>query len=115
MGYNSIFIGFLLFLLGQLLIWFQTNGQFFNEWCKEHPAIMATMGLPISYILIIASKYVVEGFDGLLWPGRLVGFGSGMVVMAICTWLVMGEGISTKTAVTLVLCTAVVLIQVFWK
>mgnify|MGYP006889505922 CR=1 FL=1 len=112
---RAIVIGFFMFLLGQGMIWYQTNSQFFNTWAKEHPLIMATMGWPISYILIIASRYVVHGFDGLLWPGRLVGFASGMMVMAALTYLHMGEGISMKTGVTLLLALAITLIQVFWK
>ena len=76
---------------------------------------MATMGLPISYILIYASRYVVEGFDGLLWPGRLLGFSTGMIIMAGLTYLHLGEGITLKTAVTLVLAFAIVMIQLLWK
>ena len=97
------------------MIWFQTNGQFVWPWAKENPILMALIGFPISYILIIATKYVVAGFDGLLWPGRLVGFGSGMIVMAILTYYFMGEGITTKTFVSLILATTLVFIQVFWK
>ena len=112
---NNIFIGFLLFLLGQTMIWFQTNSQFLSKWAKEHTMIVALCGIPISYILIVATRYVVAGFDGLLWPGRLVGFGSGMIVMAICTYIMMGEGISDKTIISLILSTVLVLIQIFWK
>ena len=112
---HNILIGFILFIVGQAMIWFQTNGQFIWPWAKEHPWIMAMCGLPISYLLIIATKYIVAGFDGLLWPGRLVGFGTGMVVMAILTYCYMGEGINTKTLVSLVLATTLVFIQVFWK
>ena len=112
---RAILTGFMLFLVGQAMIWYQTNSQFFNTWAKEHPIIMATMGWPISYILIIASRYVVSGFDGLLWPGRLVGFASGMMVMAALTYIHMGESISMKTGVTLLLALAITLIQVFWK
>ena len=97
------------------MIWFQTNGQFVWPWAKENPMLMALIGFPISYILIIATKYVVAGFDGLLWPGRLVGFGTGMIVMAILTYCYMGEGITTKTLISLVLATTLVFIQVFWK
>ena len=97
------------------MIWFQTNGQFVWPWAKENPMLMALIGFPISYILIVATKYVVAGFDGLLWPGRLVGFGTGMIVMAILTYCYMGEGISTKTLVSLCLATVLVMIQVFWK
>lgn len=112
---KAIVTGFFLFLLGQGMIWYQTNSQFFNQWCKEHPYVMAAAGWPISYILILASRSVVTGFDGLLWPGRLLGFASGMMVMALFTYIHMGESITMKTGVTLLLALAITLIQVFWK
>ena len=112
---NNILAAVILFTIGQAMIWFQTNGQFVWPWAKENPILMALIGFPISYILIIATKYVVVGFDGLLWPGRLVGFGTGMIVMAILTYCYMGEGITTKTLISLVLATTLVFIQVFWK
>ena len=97
------------------MIWFQTNGQFVWPWAKENPWLMALIGFPISYILIIATKYVVAGFDGLLWSGRLVGFGSGMIVMALFTWYFLGEGLNTKTLASLLIATGLVCMQVFWK
>ena len=112
---NNILAAVILFTIGQAMIWFQTNGQFVWPWAKENPILMALIGFPISYILIVATKYVVAGFDGLLWPGRLVGFGTGMIVMAILTYCYMGEGITTKTLISLVLATTLVFIQVFWK
>ena len=112
---RNILISLLLYGLGQVLIWYQTNSQFFNEWAKERPFIMACMGIPISYILIYASRYVVAGFDGLLWPGRLIGFAVGMVSMAILTYLHMNEAITLKTGITLFLAIVIVFIQVFWK
>ena len=112
---NNILAAVILFTIGQAMIWFQTNGQFVWPWAKENPWLMALIGFPISYILIIATKYVVAGFDGLLWPGRLVGFGSGMIVMAILTWYMLGEGLNLKTMTSLILATGLVCVQVFWK
>ena len=112
---NNILVGLSLFVTTHFIIWFQVNGQFVWPWGKEHPWIMAILGLPISYALIIATKYIVAGFDGLLWPGRLVGFGLGMIIMAILTWYILGEGISTKTLVSLTLAITLVMLQVFWK
>lgn len=112
---RNIIIAFLLFVLAQALIWYQTNSQFFNDWAKERPLLMATMGIPISYILIYASRYVVTGFDGLLWPGRLIGFSTGMIIMAALTYIHLGEGVSLKTGVTLSLAFIIVMIQLYWK
>ena len=76
---------------------------------------MACLGIPISYILIYASRYVVAGFDGLLWPGRLIGFSTGMIIMAILTYDHLGEGITVKTGVTLLLAFIIVMVQLYWK
>ena len=56
---SSVAIGLLLYFVTHIIIWFQVNGQFVWPWAKEHPALMALIGFPISYILIIATKYVV--------------------------------------------------------
>ena len=112
---NNILTGIILFVITHIIIWFQVNGQFVWPWAKDHPWTMAVLGLPISYVLIIATKYVVAGFDGLLWPGRLLGFGLGMIIMAILTWYILGEGISTKTLVSLTLAVTLVMLQVLWK
>ena len=112
---NNLVVGITLFALTHIIIWFQVNGQFVWPWAKDNPWTMALLGFPISYILIIATKYIVAGFDGLLWPGRLVGFGTGMIIMGILTWFMLGEGISTKTLVSLFLAITLVMLQVFWK
>ena len=112
---NNILAAIILFTVGQAMIWFQTNGQFVWPWAKENPMIMALIGFPISYILIIATKYVVAGFDGLLWPGRLLGFGIGAICFGILTYFHVGEGITSKTAVSLILAVTLVMVQVLWK
>ena len=49
---KNIAIAFILFFIAQAMIWYQTNGQFISNWVKERPALIALMGVPISYILI---------------------------------------------------------------
>jgi len=62
-----------------------------------------------------ATRYTVNGFDGLLWPGRFIGFGVGMVIYAVFTSYFFNEGITTKTAISLGLCLLLIAIQIFWK
>ena len=71
--------------------------------------------IPISYAFIYATRYVVEYFDGALWPGRFIGFATGMIAFAILTNLYMNEGINSKTMISLVLATTLVCIQILWK
>ena len=112
---SKLLLGIILFTVGQILIWYQTNGQFVWKWFAEHPILLAIFGAPISFLLILSTKYMVDGFGGLLWPGRLVGFSLGMIVFAILTAYFMNEGMTPKTIVSLILATALVAIQILWK
>jgi len=113
---SKLVLGILCFAFGQTLIWFQTNGQFVWKWAKDHPAWMAIIfSFPISYSFIHGTKYIVEHFDGALWPGRLLGFGIGAICFGIITYIYMGEGITPKTAVSLILAITLVMVQIFWK
>lgn len=115
MNYKALILGSFLFLLGQVIVWYQINGQFLSSWIKERPIIMSLLGVPISYIYIYATHYTVQGFDGSLWPQRLIGFSMGMISFAFLTYIHLNETLTPKTLVTLGLATAIVLIQVLWK
>lgn len=112
---TKLITGTLLFLLGQILVWYQINGQFLSEWIKKHPLVMSLMGIPISYVYIVATRDLVIAFDGELWPQRLIGFSMGMIAFAFLTWFHLNEALTAKTAVTLALATTIVLIQILWK
>ena len=107
--------GTLLFLLGQTLVWYQINGQFISTWMKEHPLAVSFLGVPISYVYIYATQHLVEAFNGDMWPQRLIGFSMGMIAFAFLTWIHLNQGITLKTAVTLALALAIVVIQIIWK
>lgn len=112
---RSVIMGVGVFLFVHVLTWFQLNGQFFSEWFKNNNFILALCGIPISYLYIYGTKYCYEGFGGLVWPGRFIGFACGMVIFAVLASLVLGEGMTTKTYVSLTLATALVAVQVLWK
>jgi len=82
---------------------------------KLHPLLLSLMGVPISYFFIIATRLGYQGFNNVLWAQRLLGFGLGIFIFAGCTWFFIGEGIATKTIVSLTLAVVLVMIQVFWK
>lgn len=115
MNWKDLILGAFLFLIGQILVWYQINGQFLSEWIKNHPWVMALIGIPIIYIYIYATYYTVQAFDGSLWPQRLIGFSMGMIAFAFLTYIHLNETLTPKTLVTLGLATTIVLIQVLWK
>ena len=113
---SKLLLGISLFFIGQILIWYQTNGQFRWDWCEKNPFAMALIfSIPISFAFIIATRHVVGYFDGQLWPGRFIGFALGISSYALMTWYFMGEGITLKTLTSLILCTGIICVQVFWK
>ena len=103
------------FLLVQIITWFQLNGQFVWPWFKNNAFILCLFGIPISWLYIISTKYGFIAFDGVIWPGRLLGFGIGAVCFGVLTYWYVSEGITPKTAVSLILAVTLVMVQVFWK
>ena len=109
---GKLLAGVGLFLFGQILIWYQTNGQFRWDWCAKHPFAMACIfSIPISFAFIVATKLVVGYFDGQLWPGRFLGFATGMISFPFITYFMLGEGITLKTAVSILLAIIIMLLQ----
>jgi len=116
LNFKNLIIGISLYVLGQTLIWFQTNGQFVWPWVKKNPLPVAFVGgTVISYILIKATQYTAEYYDGLLWPGRFLGFSIGVFIFGYMTWYYLGEGLTTKTLVSLFLAFILIGVQLFWK
>lgn len=113
---KALVIGFILFFLGQSLIWFQTNGQFIWPWFKKNPLIISIIaGTTISYIFIKATSLVAEYYDGAIWPGRFIAFAMGMLSFTILTSFILGEGVNLKTGVLILLSSLIVMIQILWK
>jgi len=108
---KEILFCILILLFIQIVIWFQLNGQVKWDWFKDNYWLMSLLGVPISYALLYSTKYGFDGFDGLLWPGRLLGFAIGMISFPIITWFIMGEGITLKSLTSIFLAVIIMLLQ----
>ena len=115
MNTKLLLLGFIYFVIGQILIWFQSHLQFFNSWSKDHPFLVAIPGIAVSYISILATKYVAEAYDGLVWPSRLIGFGIGIIIFSGLTWWLLGEKLEMKSIICVILAFVILLIQLNWK
>ena len=89
-----ILASLLVFFLAQALAWIQINGQFIWPWMKEHTFTISLIGVPISYLLILATNYAYAGMDGKIWPGRLLAFAMGILVFTIFTAIFLKEGMT---------------------
>ena len=113
---NKILLVILFFLIGHILIWIQTNGQFLWKFFEKNPILLSfTFGGVISYFFIMATKYSYQSFDELVWPGRFIGFAVGIVSYAVLTYILLNEGVTTKTLICLVLSLLILTIQLLWK
>tara|TARA_B100000287_G_C20018267_1_gene537420 strand:- start:141 stop:488 length:348 start_codon:yes stop_codon:yes gene_type:complete len=99
----------LLFFL-QIIVWFQLNGQLIWQWCKDNPLILSLLGVPLSYGFFMSTTYGYRGF-GELWPIRLMGFATGMISFPFITYLLLGEGITVKTGISIVLAAVIMVLQ----
>ena len=102
----------LLFLICNILVWFQLNSQLVWDWAKGTKSmwIMSLMGIPISLLFWYATKIGYIGF-GNLWAVRFMGFATSMLTFPIMTWLYLGEAITLKTIITILLAIIIMILQ----
>ena len=101
-----------IFLLNNILIWYQLNSQLVWDWAKGTKSmwLMSLLGVPISLMFWYATKIGYEGF-GNLWAVRFVGFATSMLTFPIMTWLYLGEVITLKTIITILLAIIIMILQ----
>jgi len=113
MNPKLLILGIIYFTIGQVLIWFQSHLQFFSNWSKDNPLLIAIPGVIVSYVSILATKTLAEAYDGLVWPSRLIGFGIGIILFSFLTWILLGEKIEMKSAICVLLAFCILLIQLY--
>ena len=107
-----IVITTLLFLINNVLIWYQLNSQLVWDWAKTTKSMwfMSLMGVPISVLFWYCTKFGYEGF-GALWPVRFMGFATSMLTFPLMTYFYLGEAITLKTGITILLAIAIMILQ----
>ena len=108
--YIALTIG--IFLLNNILIWYQLNSQLVWDWAKGTKSmwIMSILGIPISLLFWLATKWGYIGF-GNLWAVRFMGFATSMLTFPVMTWLYLGEAITLKTLITILLALIIMILQ----
>ena len=109
---KEIFYTIILFIINNILIWYQLNSQLVWNWAKGTTSLVMAclMGIPISYIFWYCTKIGYEGF-GALWPVRFIGFATSMLTFPFLTYFYLGETITLKTFVTILLSIVIMVIQ----
>jgi hypothetical protein len=69
------------------------------------------LGVPISYGFWYCTKIGYEGF-GALWPVRFMGFATSMLTFPFLTYYMLGEPLTLKTIITIILSIVIMIVQV---
>ncbi len=113
---SNLIYAILFLIAAQIFVWFQLNGQFVWDGFKNNHTLIAFLfAFPVSWLFITYQKYAYLVFDKSLWSVRMFGFGGGMIVFLLLTWLLTGETINFKNAICLVLAFGIILVQSFVK
>ena len=112
MNVKYVLISTIVFIITQILIWYQLNSQLVWEWAKETKSmwIMSLLGIPISLLLWYCTKIGYVGF-GNLWAVRFMGFATSMLVFPIMTYFYLGEPMTLKVIITLMLALIIMILQ----
>ena len=113
--YVAILFIFLTYTASQVFTFMQLQGHLFSKWIKDNPMWMNILGLPIGYLIILASREMIILWDGKTWPNRLIGFSLGVVIFTILSTWLLKEPFTLKTIVCLFLCFIILAIQLCWK
>jgi hypothetical protein len=112
---GSIIFILTVYLFSQAFTFYQLQGHLWSKWIKNNPFLMTLMGVPVGYMVILASREMVSLYNGETWPNRIIGFSIGVIVFSIMAWLILKEPMTTKTLICLSLSFVILLIQLFWK
>ena len=106
------FITILLFVVTNILIWFQLNAQLVWKWAEGYKSMwwMSLLGIPISLLMWLCTKWGYIGF-GSLWAVRFMGFATSMLVFPIMTYFYLGEPMNLKVILTIILAIIIMLLQ----
>ena len=105
-----ILVSILLAVLGNIVVWFQLNGQLKWEFMRNNMFLVCLVGMPVSYIFYKVTEYGYLGL-GSLWGVRFLVYAASYLVFPFLTYWVLGEGLTIKTIISIILSLIIILIQ----
>ena len=113
----QLLVGFLLFTILHVFVWFSMNVQFMNStWAEKSLAISIALAIPLSLVAYYAGRNCYQALEHSAWSVRFIGFGTSYLVFPVMTWWLLGESMFTgKTLVCIVLSVMIMCTQIFWR
>ena len=112
---NKLLNGIIFGTLGQVFSFMQLQGSIKYGWFQKYPILILLSSIPAAWFYIKSVEYLVSWGNGELWPSRLIGFGIGIIVFVLLSFILFREPITLKTLTCLLLAVSILLVQIFWK
>ena len=113
---KGILIGSFMFACAQTLAWFQTNGHLIGKWLSENIVLTSIILGPIVGVLFAYGTKYIYSETQAVYVARFLGFASGYMIFIPLTWWYLGETPFTiKNMVSIALCCALIVVQLFVK
>ena len=87
----NIIIGIIYGIIAQVGTFLQLQGNVKYGWFDKYPIIVLLTSIPIGYFYIKSVHHFVLGFNGELWPSRLIGFVVGIFVFSVMSIMLFNE------------------------
>ena len=112
----KLLYGIGLFIIGQIMAWFQSNSGIITEENATKAMFIAACFAPITTLAFAYGTKLMYAEMDSLWSIRFITFGIGYLVFIPLTWYFLGEEMFTaKNGISLLLCASLLLIQAFMK
>jgi len=115
MIYSKIILGILFGIIGQVGTFCQLQVSYKYGWYDKHPWLVILASVPLGWIYILSVNSFIQGFNGQIWPSRLLGFGVGVIVFTLMSHFLFKEHLDLKNGLCLGLGLCIILIQLFFK
>jgi len=115
MDLTKIVYGILLGILGQTGSFFQLQVAYRYGWDKQYLWLILLSSIPTTWLYMKSVKFFIEGFDGLIYPSRLLGFGVGISVFVTLSWIMFKEPMGLKHIISIMLAVLIILVQIIFK
>ena len=115
MDYQKILLGILFGLLGQVGTFMQLQGSYKYGWYEKYQWLVILASVPLGWLYIKSVNYFIAGFEGQIWPSRLVGFGVGVIVFTLMSLYLFNEPLNVKNGICLGLGFCIIMVQLFVK
>jgi len=101
-----------LFIVAQVLAWFQSNSGIIGVWLEQNYIYVALIFGPIVSVLFATGTKMLYTEGMSLWSIRFMTFGLGYLIFIPLTWYFLGEEVLTfKNAISFLLCVGLISTQ----